>query len=110
MRKFIGKRPVRAALALVVGIVLSCAGKDAPEPVQFTDDESYLIESYVRVKRAGSYRLQQPTLAESLYVYLGAVTDSVRIASASGPMKVMPTWRTIATACCAKSRASRGFS
>ena len=90
MRKFIGKRTVHAAMALAVGIVLSCGGQDAPEPVQFTDDENYLIDSYVRVKRADSYRLERPTLTESLYVYLGAVTDSARIASAVASLNVEP--------------------
>lgn len=90
MLGFIGKRTVRAAVALAVGIVLSCGGKDAPKPAQFTDDENYLIDSYVRVKRAGSYRLERPSLAESLYVYLGAVTDSARIAQAVASLNVDP--------------------
>jgi len=90
MRRFIGKRTMRAAMALAIGIVLSCGSKDTPAPVQFTDDENYLIDAYVRVKRAGSYTIERPTLAESLYVYLGAVTDSVRIAQAVVTLNAAP--------------------
>jgi hypothetical protein len=69
-----------AALALASG---ACEGGDGDGtgPPDLTEDEQYLIDAYVDVKRARSNYPHNPVVAESLFTVLDSTIDSVRIAN-----------------------------
>lgn len=58
--------------------------------MEFTDDELYLIEAYVDVKRARSYYPYQQTIADSLFAGLEASIDTVRVARAIAALNTDP--------------------
>ena len=68
------------ALSLANG---SCKGgdKDGTGPTSLSEDERYLIDAYVDVKRARSNYPHNPVVAESLFTVLDSTIDSVRIAN-----------------------------
>jgi hypothetical protein len=69
----------------VYALLLSCAiiacnnESSQPESPEFTADESYLIDSYVAVKKARSYYPYQSAVGDSLFAGLSASIDTVRI-------------------------------
>jgi hypothetical protein len=82
VRRSIRQNSRRFAAVTAAVLVLSCNGEQSsPEPVAFSDDELYLIESYSQVSYARSYFPYQPAVAESLFTFLSATVDTVRINS-----------------------------
>lgn len=59
----------------------SCEQPDRSDPPELTEDERYLIDAYVDVRRAGSNYPHNPAEAESLFAVLDSTIDSVRIAN-----------------------------
>ncbi len=61
--------------------IIACDRKsDQLEFEQFSTDETFLIDAYVEVKRAGSYYPYQAAIAESLFVGLTGSIDTLRVA------------------------------
>lgn len=81
----------RLAAVLAIALIVSCAGPDnKTAPAPFTDDENYLIESYVEVRRARSFYAYDVAEAESLFTHLEAKIDTVRIARATAALNSEP--------------------
>ena len=68
-------------IAVVGCAIIACDRKSNKlEFQEFTADESYLIDTYVEVKRAGSFHPYQEAIAESLFAGLTSSVDTVRVA------------------------------
>lgn len=67
-------------MALAAG---SCGrgADDDLDDTALTENEQYLVDAYVDVKRASSRYSDDPVVAESLFTVLDSTIDSVRIAN-----------------------------
>jgi hypothetical protein len=83
------------ATALVLVVLLSCHGKDEPTDTTLSPDETYLVESYVRVRRAGAMFPHQRVLADSLLDKLAGEVDTVRVARTIAALNTNPERWTI---------------
>jgi hypothetical protein len=67
--------------ALIVSIG-ACGDKgNQTEHVEITDDENYLINAYVEIKRAGALYPERRAIADSLFARLDSTIDTLRIAN-----------------------------
>lgn len=74
----------RDFVPLLAGVLLlgalSCQRQQSPpDPLALTEDERYLVEAYVDVRRAESLLRRQPAVAESLFAGLEGSIDSLRV-------------------------------
>jgi hypothetical protein len=68
--------------AVSVALFISCSrGDDQAEAAQFSEDEKYLIDAYVNVKRATADYLNQREAAENALARLDSTIDATRIAN-----------------------------
>ncbi len=59
---------------------MSCGQKQNREPSPLSTDELYLVDSYLRVRRAGAFHPYQRAIADSLLDSLATEVDTLRIA------------------------------
>jgi hypothetical protein len=78
------------ATALVLAVLLSCHTEDEPTDTALSPDETYLVESYVRVRRAGAMFPHQRVLADSLLDKLAGEVDTVRVARTIAALNTNP--------------------
>lgn len=81
-------RPLVVAAVLV--LIAACHTKDKPQNPALSPDEKYLVESYVRVRRAGSMFPYQRVLADSLLDRLAGEVDTVRVARTTAALNANP--------------------
>jgi hypothetical protein len=81
---------------LALALCLSCNAQDQPSETPLTPDEDYLVESYVRVRRAEAMFPHQRALADSLLDRLAGEIDTVRVARAIAALNTRPErWTTV---------------
>jgi hypothetical protein len=96
LRTFIYSSTGRFLIRLVfvtvaVVCVTSCdSGEEEPVEHVFTTDELYLIDSYMKVRRAGAHYPSRPLLADSLLTDLAAEMDSARIEHTVATVNLTP--------------------
>jgi hypothetical protein len=79
------------AIALTGCAIMACDGKSSQsESVTFTDDEHYLIEAYVEIRRARSHYPHQPAVGDSVLAELSATVDTVRVARTIAALNLEP--------------------
>jgi hypothetical protein len=80
----------RFVVAAALAIVASCGPKEAPKDPALSPDEIYLVDSYVKVRRAGAMFPYQRVLADSLLNRLAGEIDTVRVARTSAALNAHP--------------------
>lgn len=89
-------RPLAAAAVLAV--LMSCNAREKPADPALSPDEDYLVESYVRVRRAAAMSPYQRVLADSLLDRLAGEVDTVRVARTIAALNTKPErWTVIYT-------------
>ncbi len=71
-------------------LALACASREKPSDAPLTADENYLVDSYVRVRRAGAMYPYQRVLADSLLDRLAGEVDTVRVARTTAALNANP--------------------
>ncbi len=77
------------ALALAAALI-ACGEKKPASDLGLTADETYLVDSYVRVRKTGAMFPYQRVLADSLLDRLAGDIDTVRIARTSATLNANP--------------------
>ena len=86
------------AAAAVLLVVMSCNAREKPPDTKLSPDEDYLVESYVRVRRAAAMFPHQRVLADSLLDRLAGEVDTVRVARTIAALNTNPErWTVIFT-------------
>ncbi|HXV14042.1 MAG TPA: hypothetical protein VEC56_07535, partial [Candidatus Krumholzibacteria bacterium] len=81
-------RPLVVAAVLV--LFAACSAKEKPADPGLSPDEVYLVESYVRVRRAGAMFPHQRVLADSLLDRMAGEIDTVRVARTTAALNASP--------------------
>jgi hypothetical protein len=76
--------------AAVLVLFISCQASEKPDDRGLSPDEDYLVESYVRVRRAGAMFPHQRVLADSLLDRLAGEIDTVRVARTTAALNANP--------------------
>jgi len=90
----------RIFCVLLFAVMVSASGcrknDDEPKLVVFNTDETFLIDTYVRIKRARSHYPDHPEVAESLFAIIETNADSVRVARALAAINNTPErWKLV---------------
>lgn len=86
------------AAAAILVVFVSCNAREKPLDTALSPDEDYLVESYVRVRRAAAMFPHQRVLADSLLGRLAGEVDTVRVARTIAALNTNPErWSVIFT-------------
>jgi hypothetical protein len=77
-------------VAAVLVFLAACHAKEKPLNPALSPDENYLVESYIRVRRAGALFPYQRVLADSLLDRLAGEVDTVRVARTTAALNANP--------------------
>lgn len=77
-------------VVVVLALLATCTTKEKPNHTELSPDETYLVESYVRVRRAGAMFPYQRVLADSLLDRLAGEIDTVRVARTTATLNANP--------------------
>jgi hypothetical protein len=76
--------------AVLVATVICCgAGKKSPDTT-LSPDERYLVDAYVRVRRAGALLPVQPQVGDSILARMAGEVDTVRVARTIAALNATP--------------------
>ncbi|HXS09658.1 MAG TPA: hypothetical protein VN852_06720 [Candidatus Krumholzibacteria bacterium] len=90
MRSISSRRPWRVFAAVLVATVICCGSDKKPADTALSSDEKYLVDAYVRVRRAGALLPVQREVADSLLNRLGGEVDTLRVARAIAALNATP--------------------
>lgn len=90
MRSISSRRPWRVFAAVLVATVICCSAEENPSSTALSPDERYLVDAYVRVRRAGALLPHQPEAADSVLAHLAGEVDTVRVARAIASLNATP--------------------
>lgn len=90
MRSISSRRPWRVFAAVLVATVICCGSEKKPSNPALTPDERYLVDAYVRVRRAGALLPVQHQVADSLLTRLSGEVDTLRVARAVAALNATP--------------------
>lgn len=76
--------------AVLVATVICCGSEKKPSNTALSSDERYLVDAYVRVRRAGALLPVQNEVADSLLTRLSGEVDTVRVARAIATLNATP--------------------
>ena len=77
--------------AVLVATVICCGSEKKPSEPALSPDEKYLVDAYVRVRRAGALLPVQREVADSLLERLGGgEVDTLRVARAIAAINATP--------------------
>jgi hypothetical protein len=76
--------------AVLVATVLCCGAEKKPSSTTLSPDERYLVDAYVRVRRAGALLPVQHEVADSLLSRLSGEVDTLRVARAIAALNATP--------------------
>ncbi len=76
--------------AVLVATVICCGSEKKPSNTALSPDEKYLVDAYVRVRRAGALLAVQREVADSLLNRLGGEVDTLRVARAVAALNATP--------------------
>jgi hypothetical protein len=75
---------------VLVATVICCGSEKKPADTALSPDEKYLVDAYVRVRRAGALLPVQREVADSLLERLGGEVDTLRVARAIAALNATP--------------------
>lgn len=90
MRSISSRRPWRVFAAVLVATVICCGSEKKPSNTALSPDERYLVDAYVRVRRAGALLPVQHEVADSLLTRLAGDVDTLRVARAIAALNATP--------------------
>jgi len=76
--------------AVLVATIICCGSEKRPSNTALSPDERYLVDAYVRVRRAGVLLPVQHEVADSLLARLAGEVDTVRVARAIAALNATP--------------------
>ena len=76
--------------AVLVATVICCGSEKKPSNTALSPDERYLVDAYVRVRRAGALLPVQHEVADSLLTRLAGEVDSLRVARTIASLNATP--------------------
>jgi hypothetical protein len=76
--------------AVLVATVICCGSEKKPSNTALSPDERYLVDAYVRVRRAGALLPVQHEVADSLLTRLSGEVDTVRVARTIATLNATP--------------------
>ena len=76
--------------AVLVATVICCGAEENPSSTTLSSDERYLVDAYVRVRRAGAMHRVQPEAGDSVLAHLAGQVDTVRVARAVAALNATP--------------------
>jgi hypothetical protein len=90
----------RCVASLLIAVALACATKDEPtDAAALSQDEEYLVDAYVLVRRAGAFFPHQRVIADSLLDHLATSVDTLRVARTIAALNANPErWTVIFSA------------
>lgn len=74
----------------LIALILSCGAEKKPPPSPLSPDEIYLVDAYVRVRRAGSLFSYQRAVGDSLLANLAGEVDTLRVARTIASLNANP--------------------
>lgn len=91
MRPIIPRTRRRIIVAgALIALVLSCGAEKKAPPLPLSPDELYLVDAYVRVRRASALYPYQRGVADSLLTRLAGTVDTVRVARTIAGLNANP--------------------
>jgi hypothetical protein len=76
--------------AVLVATVICCGSQKKPANTALSPDERYLVDAYVRVRRAGALLPVQHQVGDSLLTRLAGEVDTVRVSRAVAALNATP--------------------
>lgn len=90
MRSISSRRPWRVLTAVLVATVICCSAGEKSPDTSLSADERFLVEAYVRVRRAGAMLPNQPEAGDSVLAHLAGEVDTVRVARVIAALNATP--------------------
>ena len=81
--------------AVLVATVICCGAEEKPSNATLSPDERYLVDAYVRVRRASAIFSQQHEVGDSVLARLAGEVDTVRVARTIASLNTTPERWTI---------------
>lgn len=79
------RRSISFCIVLVtiylITAIISCGTKSDPADHPLTQDEQYLVDTYIKIIQARDLHSQYPARAESIFTAIDSTTDTLRIAN-----------------------------
>ena len=76
--------------AVLVATIICCGPEKKPANTALSPDERYLVDAYVRVRRAGALLPVQHEVGDSLLTLLSGDVDTVRVARTIATLNATP--------------------
>jgi hypothetical protein len=76
--------------AVLVATLICCGSEEKSPPAALSPDEQYLVDAYVRVRRAGALLPHQPEVGDSVLAHLAGEVDTVRVARTIAALNATP--------------------
>lgn len=76
--------------AVLLAALISCGRRENPEPLPLSSDERYLVDAYLRVRRAGALFPHQRAMADSILASLAGEVDTLRVARTVAALNADP--------------------
>jgi hypothetical protein len=76
--------------AVLIATVICCGAEKKASNTTLSPDERYLVDAYVRVRRAGALLPNQPQAGDSVLAHLAGDVDTVRVARAIASLNATP--------------------
>jgi len=76
--------------AVLVATVICCGSEKKPSNAALSPDERYLVDAYVRVRRAGALLGVQHHVADSLLTRLSGQVDTLRVSRTIAALNASP--------------------
>jgi hypothetical protein len=83
-------RPWNVIEGALIALLLSCGAKEQPPPSPLSPDERYLVDAYVRVRRASAVFANQPAAGDSLLARLAGEVDTLRVSRTVASLNARP--------------------
>jgi len=90
VRSISSRRPWRVFAAVLVATVICCGAEEKSSNTTLSPDERYLVDAYVRVRRASATFSQQHEVGDSLLARLAGEVDTVRVARTIAALNATP--------------------
>jgi hypothetical protein len=75
---------------VLIATVICCGAEDKSSNTTLSPDERYLVDAYVRVRRAGAMYPFQREAGDSVLDHLAGVVDTVRVSRAIASLNATP--------------------
>jgi hypothetical protein len=76
--------------AVLVATVICCGAEERSSSTTLSPDERYLVDAYVRVRRAGAILPNQPEAGDSVLAHLAGEVDTLRVSRTIAALNATP--------------------